>query len=109
MPDFLIYGANGYTGSLIARAAVAQGRQRSLPAARRLTLGFQTFGRVSRGTATTMAENIAGGGQVRQDGILRKVPAAWKTRTIDFGAGPTKAITIPWGDISTAFHSTGIP
>ena len=24
MPDFLIYGANGYTGSLIARAAVAR-------------------------------------------------------------------------------------
>jgi short subunit dehydrogenase-like uncharacterized protein len=28
---------------------------------------------------------------------------------IDFGAGPTKAMTIPWGDLSTAFHSTGIP
>ena len=28
---------------------------------------------------------------------------------IDFGTGPVKAITIPWGDISTAFHSTGIP
>jgi len=27
MQTFLIYGANGYTGSLIARAAVAQGRQ----------------------------------------------------------------------------------
>jgi short subunit dehydrogenase-like uncharacterized protein len=83
--------------------------QRRLPSANRLTLGFQTFGRVSRGTATTMAENIASGGLVRQDGVLRAVPAAWKTRVIDFGAGPTKAITIPWGDVSTAFHSTGIP
>ena len=83
--------------------------QRRLPSANRLTLGFQTFGQVSRGTAITMAENIAGGGLVRQDGALRAVPAAWKTRVIDFGAGPTKAITIPWGDVSTAFHSTGIP
>jgi short subunit dehydrogenase-like uncharacterized protein len=83
--------------------------KRRLPSARRLSLGFQTFGRVSRGTATTMAENIASGGQVRQDGILRRVPAAWKTKVIDFGAGPTKAITIPWGDVSTAFYSTGIP
>jgi short subunit dehydrogenase-like uncharacterized protein len=83
--------------------------KRRLPSANRLTLGFQTFGRVSRGTATTMAENIARGGVVRQDGVLRAVPAAWKTRVIDFGAGPSKAITIPWGDISTAFHSTGIP
>jgi short subunit dehydrogenase-like uncharacterized protein len=83
--------------------------KRRLPSAHRLSLGFQTFGRVSRGTATTMVENIAGGCLVRQDGILRKVPAAWKTRVIDFGAGPTKAITIPWGDVSTAFYSTGIP
>jgi short subunit dehydrogenase-like uncharacterized protein len=56
-----------------------------------------------------MAENIAVGGMVRQDGVLRAVPAAWKIRVIDFGAGPTKAMTIPWGDVSTAFHSTGIP
>lgn len=84
--------------------------QRRLPSANRLALGFQTFGsQVSRGTATTMAENIAGGGVVRQNGILRAVPAAWKTRVIDFGAGLTKAMTIPWGDLSTAFHSTGIP
>lgn len=83
--------------------------QRRLPSANRLALGFQTFGTVSRGTATTMVENIARGGLVRQDGVLRAVPAAWKTRVIDFGAGPTKAITIPWGDVSTAFYSTGIP
>src|SRR5262249_18382808 len=36
-------------------------------------------------------------------------PAAWKTRTIDFGTGPVPAMTIPWGDVSTAYHSTGIP
>ena len=38
------------------------------------------------------------------------MPAAWKTRAIDFGDGrPVKAITIPWGDVATAYHSTGIP
>jgi short subunit dehydrogenase-like uncharacterized protein len=41
--------------------------------------------------------------------VLRRVPAAWKTRRIDFGVGPVPAITIPWGDVATAFHSTGIP
>jgi short subunit dehydrogenase-like uncharacterized protein len=64
---------------------------------------------MSRGTALTVVENIRGGGLVRQDGILKRVPTAWKTRTIDFGAGPVKAITIPWGDVATAFYSTGIP
>jgi len=28
---------------------------------------------------------------------------------IDFGDGLQKAITIPWGDVATAFHTTGIP
>jgi short subunit dehydrogenase-like uncharacterized protein len=38
------------------------------------------------------------------------VPQAWRTRRIDFGDGTQRdATTIPWGDISTAFHSTGIP
>jgi short subunit dehydrogenase-like uncharacterized protein len=37
------------------------------------------------------------------------VPPAYDTRTIDFGDGPALAVTIPWGDVSTAFHSTGIP
>jgi short subunit dehydrogenase-like uncharacterized protein len=37
------------------------------------------------------------------------VPAAWRTRTIDFGRGPIKAMTIPWGDVATAYRSTGIP
>jgi short subunit dehydrogenase-like uncharacterized protein len=28
---------------------------------------------------------------------------------VDFGQGPVAVTTIPWGDVSTAFHSTGIP
>ena len=41
--------------------------------------------------------------------MLTPVPAAWKTRAIDFGDGrPVKAMTIPWGDVATAYHSTGI-
>jgi short subunit dehydrogenase-like uncharacterized protein len=37
------------------------------------------------------------------------VPVAYKTRMIDLGRGSVTASTIPWGDVSTAFHSTGIP
>ncbi len=80
-----------------------------LPTATRLALGFQTRGGISRGTLRTMAENIHGGGAVRRGGVLKSVPAGWRTRTIDFGAGPRVAMTIPWGDVSTAWYSTGIP
>jgi short subunit dehydrogenase-like uncharacterized protein len=83
--------------------------KRRLPTARRLALGFQASGRLSRGTATTMLENIGRGGLVRRGGRLLPVPSAWRTREIDFGRGPRTAMTIPWGDVSTAYYSTGIP
>jgi short subunit dehydrogenase-like uncharacterized protein len=81
---------------------------RRLPTATRLALGFQASGGLSRGTATTMIESAGQGGMVRRGGALVPVPAAWKTRRIDFGAGPRLATTIPWGDVATAFYSTGI-
>jgi short subunit dehydrogenase-like uncharacterized protein len=79
-----------------------------LPTATQLTLAFQALGRISRGTATTMVEAQGKGGLVRHSGVLTSVPAAWKTRMIDFGQGAVTAVTIPWGDVSTAFYSTGI-
>ncbi len=83
--------------------------KRRLPTATQLALGFQGSATFSRGTATTMAENLHRGGAVRRDGRIVPVSAAWKTRVIDFGRGPVPAITIPWGDVATAYHTTGIP
>ena len=83
--------------------------KRRLPEAQRLTLAIKGMGRISRGTATTMVENISRGGLVRRNGKLTGVPAAWKTREIDFGRGPVTTTTIPWGDVATAYYSTGIP
>jgi short subunit dehydrogenase-like uncharacterized protein len=82
--------------------------KRLLPSATHLVLAFQTSSRMSRGTATTAVENAHAGGLVRRDGKLTPVPAGWCTRSIDFGHGPRKAISIPWGDVATAYHSTGI-
>lgn len=86
----------------------AEAKQR-LPSATQLHLAFQVLGRMSRGTAITTIEGAHLGGIVRRDGQLLNVPSGWKTRTVDFGHGPRKAITIPWGDVATAFRSTGIP
>jgi short subunit dehydrogenase-like uncharacterized protein len=82
--------------------------KRLLPSATHLVLAFQTSSRMSRGTATTAVENAHAGGLVRRDGQLVRVPAGWRTRSIDFGDGPRKAISIPWGDVATAYHTTGI-
>jgi short subunit dehydrogenase-like uncharacterized protein len=83
--------------------------KRRLPSATHLALAIQGMSRMSRGTATTVVENIHGGGLVRRRGVLKRVPAAWKTRAIDFGSGPVRAMTIPWGDVVSAYYSTRIP
>ncbi len=81
-----------------------------LPTATHLSLAFYGMGRISHGTQATMTMNVGKGGAVRRDGKIMPVPAAWRTREIDFGNGVVKTgVTIPWGDVSTAYHSTGIP
>jgi short subunit dehydrogenase-like uncharacterized protein len=82
-----------------------------LPSATHLTLAFRGLGAMSRGTILTGLEGMATGGTVRRDGKLIPVPTAWKTRLIDFGngRGPITTITLPWGDVSTAYYTTGIP
>jgi short subunit dehydrogenase-like uncharacterized protein len=82
---------------------------RRLPGATSLTLAFQGTGGASRGTLATMAENAGEGGAVRRGGRITRVPAAWRSMEVDFGRGPVTVTTIPWGDVSTAYHSTGIP
>jgi short subunit dehydrogenase-like uncharacterized protein len=81
-----------------------------LPNATHLTLAFYGMGRISHGTQSTMVMNVGKGGAIRRDGKIMPVPAAWRTRDIDFGNGVVKTgVTIPWGDVSTAYQSTGIP
>ena len=94
---------------VVATDCLAAHLKRRLPSATRLILGISGTGRLSRGTAITALENAGRGGRIRRDGQLVRVPAAWRTRLIDFGRGPRTAVLIPWGDVVTAYHSTGIP
>jgi short subunit dehydrogenase-like uncharacterized protein len=80
-----------------------------LPSATHLTLAFYGLGKISHGTQATMTMNVGSGGAIRQNGKITSVPAAYKTREIDFGEVKKLGVTIPWGDVSTAFYSTGIP
>lgn len=84
--------------------------KRRLPTATHLRLYIRSVGGgVSRGTARSAIENLHRGGMIRRDGALQPVPPAWSVRRVDFGRGPVRAVSIGWGDVSTAFHSTGIP
>jgi len=81
----------------------------ALPDAQYLALGFDSRSGLSPGTTKTALEGLPQGGRVRRDGRIVPVPLAYKTRRIDFGNGEKNAMTIPWGDVVTAYYSTGIP
>lgn len=81
-----------------------------LPAADQLQLAFtMSKGGISRGTARTMVEGLGYGSMIRQEGELTPIALGEKVLEIDFGGFKKKALCIPWGDISTAWRSTGIP
>jgi len=81
-----------------------------LPSATHLRLFLSGVGAgFSRGTAKSVIENMQRRGTVRRDGKLMQVPSAWKVLTQDFGKGPVKVVSVGWGDVSSAYYSTGIP
>jgi short subunit dehydrogenase-like uncharacterized protein len=79
-----------------------------LPGATHLQLAFMAMGSLSPGTAKTMLEGVSLGGRVRTNGQLTRVPLAWKTLDVPFREGTRTTMTIPWGDVASAFYSTGI-
>ena len=80
------------------------------PESTHLAMAWHTQGsKASKGTAKTSAQGLFLGGKVRENGKIIQVPLAFKERKIDFGIGQYNAMTIPWGDVFTAYHSTGIP
>ena len=81
-----------------------------LPSARHFRLFLRGVGAgVSRGTAKSAIENMHRQGMIRRDGELVQVPPAWNVRERDFGRGYTRVVSVGWGDVSTAYYSTGIP
>jgi len=84
--------------------------KQKLPSADHLQLFIRQVGAgVSRGTAKSGIENIHRQGRIRRGGKIVQVPPAWKFVSVDFGRGPVQTVSIGWGDVSTAWYSTGIP
>jgi short subunit dehydrogenase-like uncharacterized protein len=81
----------------------------ALPNATHLKLAFAMVGgKLSHGTAMTMAEGLGDGGAVRENGKITKKPLGHKGFWVDFGIKKLFVMCIPWGDISTAYTTTGI-
>lgn len=105
--DVVVIPGTGF--DVVPTDCLAASLVQKLPSATHLTLAFEAAGGPSAGTAKSSIEGMASGGRVRVDGQLKQVPLAWKTMQIPFSSGNRLGVTIPWGDVFTAYISTGIP
>ncbi len=79
----------------------------ALPGATELELAF-SGGSVSKGTAKTMLSGLGEGGAIRENGKIKKVSLGFHSKEVPFADKSRYCTTIPWGDVSTAYRSTGI-
>jgi len=81
-----------------------------LPDATHFELAFVSIGGgVSHGTASSMVLKLGEGGAARRDGVIVEEPLGRSGKWIDFEGNRMFVMSIPWGDVSTAFYTTGIP
>ena len=89
---------------------IALGLKNKLPAATHLKLAFASIGGgLSQGTALTMVGKIGEGGAIRKNGKIIRKPLGHKCMWLQLEEKKLFFMAIPWGDISTAYFTTGIP
>ena len=74
-----------------------------------LEIGIVGIGSPSRGTLKTMLEYISDGRLIRRNGELIRYEKSNGPRTIHFPDKERSLVPISWGDLSTAYRTTGIP
>lgn len=74
-----------------------------------LAIAIKGLGGPSRGTAKTAVESLGSGTMARKGGIITPLRAGSLQRNFDTGSGEEPYLGVSWGDVSTAYHSTGIP
>lgn len=78
-------------------------------AAHTLEIAFMGLNSLSAGTTKSAIENAPTGGMIRQNGVLQPYPLGKGAKRLRFSHGVHHAMPIPWGDLSTAYRTTGIP
>jgi short subunit dehydrogenase-like uncharacterized protein len=88
-------------------AAALAARSMENPA--ELDLAFHVSGGPSKGTARTAVERMGSASAVRRGGRIVPIPVGSVRRNIPFSDRDRRGTAIPWGDVSTAYRSTGVP
>jgi short subunit dehydrogenase-like uncharacterized protein len=77
--------------------------------ASQLEIAFAVLGRPSAGTAKSSFEGLLRGNFVRRGGKLQAIPLGEGIKEVQFSDRRRYVLPIPWGDLETAFRTTGIP
>lgn len=105
--DIMILPGAGF--DVVPTDCIALLLKKLLPDATSLKLAFASVGGgLSHGTASTMVNKLGERGNVRKNGKIIQVPLGQKGFWVDFGKMKLFVMSIPWGDISTAYFTTGI-
>src|SRR6266511_1773821 len=94
---------------VVASDCLAVALKEALPDATRLEIAYGGNTSFSRGTARTMVRELPKGGAVREGGVLLRAPLASNSVQAHFRDGIQRAVAVPWGDLASAYRSTGIP
>jgi short subunit dehydrogenase-like uncharacterized protein len=100
---------SGVGFDVVPTDCLAQYVARKVPGAHELELAIAAAAQASPGTTKSMLEGLPSGGFVRRDGQLRPWPMGEGVRRVRFSDKERTVLPIPWGDLVTAWHSTGIP
>ncbi|PWV51506.1 short subunit dehydrogenase-like uncharacterized protein [Chitinophaga sp. S165] len=108
--DIMILPGAGF--DVVPTDCLALFLKQQLPDADHLTIAFAVIGSaLSRGTSISTLHKLGTPGATRKNGQIAYEPMGKKGMSVTFPGykHPVFVMSIPWGDISTAYFSTGIP
>lgn len=94
---------------VVASDCLAIHVSRNLTGAVSLAIGLSGLVTPTRGSLRTIAEHAGMAVRTRRDGRYASLPPSLLRRRFDYGRGDGWSSAVTWGDVATAFHTTGIP
>ncbi len=100
---------SGVGFDVIATDCMADYVAAQVPNAVELEVAVAALGQSSPGTTKTMLEMVPQGGLRRREGELRPYRWGKGAKNVFFIYGERSVVAVPWGDLETAYQTTGIP
>jgi short subunit dehydrogenase-like uncharacterized protein len=94
---------------VVASDCLAAHATRRTRSPRRLFIGISGLVLLSRGSAMTIIQQLTDPVWVRRGGVLTQVGPGSLERVFDYGDGPRASVAVSWGDVASAYFTTGVP